>query len=303
MFLGERYTNLLASCRRDGAGAQKHPVSVGVDAIPSVLADDADRNRTSPFAFTGNKFEFRMVGSAQSNALANIVLNAMICDSLAAFAAKLENSADIEKTVREIACETYAAHGRIIMNGNNYSEDWKAEATRRGLPAFTNALDTAAVWKQPDTIDLFGRFGIFSSVECHSRYEIMLENYSKITLIEANTLLEMMQRQVLPAVIAYTGKTAESLKRLRSIGLDNAELFNYVETLSDVISKLTQRTQKLRDDILSLPEENGETATRYIRDVIQKDMQSIREISDFSERMMDKDCWPMPTYTDLMHRV
>ncbi|HWP50522.1 MAG TPA: glutamine synthetase III [Clostridia bacterium] len=303
MFLGERYTNLLAACRRDGTGAQKHPVSVGVDAIPSVLADDADRNRTSPFAFTGNKFEFRMVGSAQSIALANIVLNAMICDSLDAFAAKLENSTDIEKTVREIACETYAAHGRIIMNGNNYSEDWKVEAARRGLPAFTNALDAAAVWKQPDTIDLFGRFGIFSPVECHSRYEIMLENYSKITLIEANTLLEMMQRQVLPAVIIYTGKTAESLKRLRSIGLDNADLFDYVETLSDAFSKLTKRTQKLRDDILSLPDENGETATRYIRDVIQKDMQSIREISDFCERMMDKDCWPMPTYTDLMHRV
>ncbi|MPN38947.1 hypothetical protein SDC9_186472 [bioreactor metagenome] len=167
----------------------------------------------------------------------------------------------------------------------------------------TNALDAAAVWKQPDTIDLFGRFGIFSEIECGSRYEIMLENYTKITLIEANTLLEMMQRQVLPAVISYAGKTAESLRQLRAIGLDNAELFNYVETLSDVVSKLTLRTQKLRDDILVLPQDDGELATHYIRDVIQKDMQNIREISDFAERMMDKTCWPMPTYTDLMHRV
>ncbi|KAF5034882.1 Glutamine synthetase [anaerobic digester metagenome] len=244
-----------------------------------------------------------MVGSAQSIALANIVLNAMICDSLDAFAAKLEKSEDFDKTVREIACETYAAHGRIIMNGNNYSEDWKAEAARRGLPVFTNALDAAAVWKQPDTVDLFGRFGIFSPVECSSRYEIMLENYSKITLIEANTLLEMMQRQVLPAVIAYTGKTAESLKQLRAVGLDNAELFNYVATLSDAVSRLTLSTQKLRDDILVLPDESHECTTRYIRDVIQKDMQDIREISDFAERIMGQTCWPMPTYTDLMHRV
>ncbi len=303
MFLGERYTNLLAACSSDDACSPKRPMSVGVTAIPSVLADDADRNRTSPLAFTGNKFEFRMVGSAQSIALANIVLNAMLCDSLDAFAEKLEKSDDLEKTVREIACETYAAHGRIIMNGNNYAEDWRIEAARRGLPMLTNALDAAAVWKQPDTVDLFGRFGIFSPVECRSRYEIMLENYSKITLIEANTLLEMMQRQVLPAVIDYTGKTAESLRRLRAIGLDNTELFNYVETLSDAVSKLTLRTQKLRDDVLALPDDSTEGATRYIRDVIQQDMQQIREISDFAERMMDKASWPMPTYTDLMHRV
>ncbi len=302
MFLGERYTNLLAACSRDEMGAQKHSVSVGVNAMPSVLADDADRNRTSPFAFTGNKFEFRMVGSAQSIALANIVLNAMLCDSLEAFAEELSQSDDLEKTVRKIACETYAAHGRIIMNGNNYAEDWKEEAARRGLPMLTNALDAAGVWKQPDTVELFGRFGIFSPVECRARYEIMLESYSKITLIEANTLLEMMQRQVLPAVIACAGQTAESLKRLRDIGIDNAELFNYVETLSDAISKLTLRTQKLRDDVLVLPGDTEES-TRYIRDVIGRDMQEIREISDFVERIMDRACWPMPTYTDLMHRV
>lgn len=303
MFLGERYTNLLAACSKDTSCDSKHPMSVGVNSIPNVLADDADRNRTSPFAFTGNKFEFRMVGSAQSIAMANIVINAIICDSLDAFAQKLQKSDNIEKTVREIACETFARHGRIIMNGNNYAEDWKVEAARRGLPVLTNALDAAAVWKQPDTVELFGRLSIFSQVECRSRYEIMLENYSKITLIEANTLLEMMQRQVLPSMINYTGKMAESLGRLRDIGLDNGELFNYIKTLSDAFGKLALLTKRLREDVLALPSDSTEQATGYIRDVIQHDMLEIREVSDSAERMMGKDYWPMPTYTDLMHRV
>ena len=208
MFLGERYTSLLAKCSNEDHGSGKRPVSIGVETMPAVLSDDADRNRTSPFAFTGNKFEFRMVGSAQSIALANIVLNALVAESLSFFAARLEQSTEIERTVREIACETYAAHGRIIMNGNNYSQEWQIEAARRGLPVYPDSLSAAAVWQMPETIDLFGRFHIFSELECHSRYEIMLENYRKIALIEARTLLEMVQRQVTPAVIACAGKSA-----------------------------------------------------------------------------------------------
>lgn len=303
MFLGDRYTNLLATCSDDDEVQEKRSVSVGVSSMPNVLADDADRNRTSPFAFTGNKFEFRMVGSAQSIALSNIVLNALICDSLDAFATELEKSKNVEKTIRKIACKTYSKHSRIIMNGNNYSGQWQEEAKRRGLPEFTNALDAASVWKQEDTIELFGRFGILSPVECRSRYEIMLENYRKITLIEANTMLEIMQRQVVPSIISCAGKNAASLAKIRSVGLDNAELFNYVETLSDSITKLTQRTQKLYNDIQALPDDCTENGNRYIRDTIRKDMFEIREISDFVERIIDKQDWPMPTYTDLMHRV
>ena len=146
MFLGERYTSLLAKCSNEDHGSGKRPVSIGVETMPAVLSDDADRNRTSPFAFTGNKFEFRMVGSAQSIALANIVLNALVAESLSFFAARLEQSTEIERTVREIACETYAAHGRIIMNGNNYSQEWQIEAARRGLPVYPDSLSAAAVW-------------------------------------------------------------------------------------------------------------------------------------------------------------
>jgi glutamine synthetase len=213
MFLGERMTRLLADCTDCSQTGGRNPVSVGVSAVPRVLADDADRNRTSPFAFTGNKFEFRMVGSAQSVALANTVINALLCDSLDYFAGRLAESEDVAKTVRALARETFERHGRIIMNGNNYSDEWRCEAARRKLPLFAGALDAIEVWNDPETVTLFGRFGIFSEEECHSRYEVMMKNYRKIALIEANTLLEMMRRQVIPAVFAAAGKNAEHLGR------------------------------------------------------------------------------------------
>ena len=303
MFLGERYTSLLAKCSNEDHGSGKRPVSIGVETMPAVLSDDADRNRTSPFAFTGNKFEFRMVGSAQSIALANIVLNALVAESLSFFAARLEQSTEIERTVREIACETYAAHGRIIMNGNNYSQEWQIEAARRGLPVYPDSLSAAAVWQMPETIDLFGRFHIFSELECHSRYEIMLETYRKIALIEARTLLEMVQRQVTPAVIACAGKSAAQLAHLRSVGLDNAALYRYTQRLSKAVSDLFAGVEKLRDDLHALPAEVSEESNRMLRDTIRVDMEALRDISDGVEQVVNAADWPMPTYTDLMHRV
>ena len=280
----------------------KRSVSVGVEAVPAVLSDDSDRNRTSPFAFTGNKFEFRMVGSAQSVALANITLNAILCDSLDYFASILEKSEDIEATVRKIAVDTYNNHKRIIMNGDNYSEEWKIEAERRGLPQLSNALDAAMVWEYPETVDLFSRFGIFSKLECDSRYEIALEHFNKIVLIEAKTMLEMMQRQIIPAVISAAGKNADSLKKLRDVGLENAEIADYAKKLSDSASELYKLTSKLRNDVSSIPGSGLEKGI-YMRDVIRNDMEAIRECSDAAENMVDEKEWPMPTYTDLMHRV
>jgi len=302
MFLGKRFSHLLAYCDRFDEESGERSVSVGVEAVPAVLSDDSDRNRTSPFAFTGNKFEFRMVGSAQSVALANIILNAILCDSLDYFASILEKSDDVEKTVRKIAVDTYKKHKRIIMNGDNYSKEWQEEAERRGLPQLSNALDAAMVWEYPETVDLFSRFGIFSKLECDSRYEIALEHFNKIVLIEAKTMLEMMQRQIIPAVITAAGKSADSLKKLRDIGLDNAEIADYASKLSGLASKLYMLTAKLSGDICKLPAGRLEKGI-YMRDVIRKDMEAIRECSDTAEKMVDEKDWPMPTYTDLMHRV
>ncbi len=303
MFLGERYTSLLAHCNGEKQGSGKRPVSVGVETLPAVLSDDADRNRTSPFAFTGNKFEFRMVGSAQSIAMANIVLNALVAESLSCFAQQLEASDDIEQTVRKIACDTYAEHGRIIMNGNNYSEEWQVEARRRGLPIYEDSLSAASVWQAPETIELFGRFHIFSELECHSRYEIMLENYRKIALIEARTLLEMIQRQVTPAVVVCAGKSAQQLAHLRSVGLDNAALYRYTQRLSKAVTDLFAGVERMRDDLHALPPEASEESNRVLRDTVRVDMQALREVSDEVEQIVNAADWPMPTYTDLMHRV
>lgn len=244
-----------------------------------------------------------MVGSAQSIALANITLNAIISDSLDAFATRLEKADDIEKEVRRIACDTYAEHHRIIMNGNNYSDEWQQEARRRGLPEYKNALDAAEIWHSPETIDLFGRYGILSELECRSRYEIALENYRKITIIEARTLLEMMHRQVIPAVISAAGKNAASLKNLNDVGVENASLLEYVKSLSESVSLMTAATEKLSDDVDALSDECNAETDRYIRDVICSDMQEIRRLSDSIERVVERSSWPMPTYTDLMHRV
>lgn len=304
MFLGDGMATLLANCREHGQTlAGRGSVETGVSAMPEVLGDDADRNRTSPLAFTGNKFEFRMVGSSQSIALANIVLNALVADSLEHFADRLEGEADMDAAARALVSETVRTHRRIIFNGNNYSAAWAEEAGRRGLPIINNALDALAVWNDPDTVELFGRYHILSPRECASRFDVMSENYRKIILIEASTLLEMVRRQILPALITSAGKNAGHLAGMRAIGIDNAAIHNYVERLSAAVTALTQLAQNLSDDIGALTDWPEDDKNRYIRDVIRDDMERVREICDEVERVMDRKEWPLPTYTDLMHRV
>ena len=304
MFLGDRMTSMLQTCDHyKQVAAAKNEITTGVSAMPHMLGDDADRNRTSPFAFTGNKFEFRMVGSSQSIAMANITLNALLADSLDSFAKRLEDSEDIEKTVRDIVCETAKQHGRIIMNGNNYSEEWVTEAKKRGLPVINNALDALMVWRDTETVELFSRFNILSERECDSRFEVMMENYRKIILIEANTLLEMMNRQVIPSMVKSAGRNAEHLSALKGVGLDNLSVYKYVERLSKAVDGLMKATQRLGEDINNIPWGDNVTTNRYIRDVIRTDMDEVRRVSDEVEPFVDRADWPMPTYTDLMHRV
>jgi glutamine synthetase len=303
MFLGDRLTSLLASCGHGDHGLERASFTTGVGSMPFILGDDADRNRTSPMAFTGNKFEFRMVGSSQSIAPANTFINAMLADSFSYFAERLEKSENVDQTVRELVCETSRLHGRVIMNGNNYAHEWFVEAERRGLPMLNNALDAIAVWTDPAVVELFGRFRILSPRECASRYEITMENYRKVILIEAATLLEMMKLQVIPAVIKAAGSAARYLTDLRDVGLDNASLYRHVEQLSDAITELTAATQKLEDDIYALPDDVPEVQNAFIRDCIREDMQAVRGITDAVERVVDKSIWPMPSYTDLLHRV
>jgi glutamine synthetase len=253
MFLGDRLTRLLASCGRGDSGTQLPRVTTGVDSLPSILGDDADRNRTSP-GFYREQVRISYGGLLPINRTGQHFLNAMLADSFAYFADCLEKSSDIAQTAYELVCETSRLHGRIIMNGNNYAHEWIEEAKRRGLPVSNNALDAIAVWNNADVVELLSRFHILSPRECASRYEITMENYRKVILIEAAALLEMMKLQVIPAVINAAGKTARHLAALRDVGLDNAAIYRHVEQLSDAVTALTSSTQKLEDDIYALPD-------------------------------------------------
>lgn len=304
MFLGDSLVSTLQNCL-DGSGEAggKSPMHFGVSSMPELLRDDCDRNRTSPLAFTGNKFEFRMPGSSQSIAFTDTVLNTIVADSLAYFADRLQASSNLAQDIKLLICETYAKHGRIIFNGNNYSQEWQQEAKGRGLPCYSNCVDAIGVFKEEATIDLFERFGVLSKSECHSRYEVMMESYRKIVLIEASTLLEMMRRQILPAIIRCAGENAQHLAHIRSVGLDNQELEEYVRRLLAAISELKNCSDNLAAHISARPTHQILTECSYIRDVIKTDMDTIRQIADRVEAVIGEDCWPIPTYTDLMHRV
>ncbi|MEG1874444.1 MAG: glutamine synthetase III, partial [Angelakisella sp.] len=214
MFLGDRLVEVLTTAAKgklpegDAAGL----FNIGVATSPQFAKDDCDRNRTSPLAFTGNKFEFRMVGSSQSIAMANTVLNTMMADSFAAFANFFEQSGFTPDSIAQVIAETLSRHGRVIFNGNNYDKAWLVEAERRGLPIIHDSVDAFEALRDDRNIRLFERFGVLSRTECLSRYEISLESYNKTVSIEAATLVEMVRRQLLPATAEYTGLVARNTK-------------------------------------------------------------------------------------------
>ncbi len=304
MFLGDPITNMLhnyGSANEEKVSAAK--VEFGVSSMPEVLKDDADRNRTSPLAYTGNKFEFRMPGSSQSIAFVNTVINTTMADSLKYIADKLENCTDMEQACEQIINEITEKHGRIIFNGNNYSQEWVTEAEKRGLPHHRSGIDAITAFTDSKTIDLFSNFGILTKAECEARSEILYENYSKIILIECSTLLEMMRREILPSIIECAGKNAAHLASLRAVGVDNAELQSYVERLSAAMSELKKGTDTLAEHISAIPTGDVHEQCHYIYDVIRIDMDTIRIVSDKVEQVISSKDWPMPTYTDLLHRV
>ncbi len=304
MFLGDPITSLLYNYGNDNVvAAERTKMQFGVQTMPELLKDDSDRNRTSPLAFTGNKFEFRMPGSSQSIAFINTVINTSMADSLEYMANRLEAAGDVDAEIKAIVKDVLENHGKIIFNGNNYSEEWVEEAQRRGLPNLKTTVDAVKVFASPETKELFSKFGVLSHAECESRYEIMMENFSKIILIECSTLLEMMRRQILPSIINCAGNNASHLASLKSVGIDNVELQEYVARLSVAMSELKRCSDKLAADISAIPTEDMLKRCEYINEIIRTDMDTIRQISDKVEQVMSISDWPIPTYTDLMHRV
>ncbi len=305
IFLGSHLCGCLNSIAAGSAGvhSEKPLMSVGVDAIPNFQMDESDRNRTSPFAFTGNKFEFRMVGSSQTLAYANVVLNTMLADSFAAFAQRLEAAEDKDQECRRIIADTMSKHSRILFNGNNYHREWLEEAQRRGLPVLRSAVEAYQTFIEAKNMELFQRFHVFSEKECHARYEVLVENYSKVCHIEAATLLEMVKRQILPAAMDYAGREAGNLNQLRACGLGSERIFAHVKAVTEAVESIFSAAELLEERLNQ--EENlpsSEEKARFAGSGLRHAMDQLREQCDALETIVDANSWPMPTYNDLLHR-
>lgn len=306
VFLGEPLTQILTDIAhgRDVDEPAAVSLQMGVETLPNLRRDDSDRNRTSPFAFTGNKFEFRMVGSSQSIAMANVMLNTAVADVLCGYADRLAQSDDFDTELKSIIAETVQEHSAIIFNGNNYTADWVREAARRGLPNLASTVEAIETFAAEKNVNLFERCGVFSEVECRSRRDIMLENYSKVIAIEAATMLEMAKRQIFPACVRYTGRTAADYNAMQAAGMEAAPVKRHLREL-DGLLELIRRDMDTLEHAQAQAHELCECLPHaaFMCEEVLPAMERLRAHCDEAETILGSTDWPMPTYTDLLHRV
>ena len=308
IFLGEELEELVHSIVEGSSYAKRDTkyMSLGVRSVPTIRQDNTDRNRTSPFAFTGNKFEFRMVGSAQNVALANIVLNTAVAESLTLFADALEETVDFDRTLDKLLAKTFKAHSRILFSGNSYSAEWEAEAARRGLSNFKTAPEAYAHFTDDKNIALFGKFGVMSETEMRSRREIFFESYRKIKNIEAKVMLEMTIKDIIPAVSSYIGALSESVNATRA-----ASKTAFVGCTEDIIVKLSELLGKTYDaynalarvEKTALSKSSDEDSAFYFKNSVIPKMEALRRVVDEMELITAREYWPMPTYGDIIFKI
>lgn len=309
IFLGEQLTDILEQIEKGPATNSKQGgmLTIGVSTLPALPKDATDRNRTSPFAFTGNKFEFRMVPSSGSISGPNVVLNTIVADVLSEIADQLEKVTDFNGAVQQLLQDIVKQHGRIIFNGNGYSEEWVEEAARRGLPNISSTVAAIPAIITEKAIALYARHKVLSEVELHARYEILLEEYSKQINIEAKTMIEMVKRQMMPAAIKYATELAASINTIRTavasadvtVQIDlltevSSSLISFREKLT-VLEKVTEEAAKAEGDVL-------EQAQFYRKSVFPA-MGELRTVGDYMETLVDEALWPMPTYGELLFQV
>lgn len=308
MFIGEELGNILNSIEN---GAKYNEIKAEVlkitsGLIPKFDKDKTDRNRTSPFAFTGNKFEFRMVGSDMSVSAANVVINTIVADALKDYADVLEKSTDLNASVLELVKKSYTEHKRIVFNGNNYSDEWVKEAEKRGLLNLKTTVDALPYYLEKKNVDLFVRHGVLTETEIRSRYEIQLDSYAKLIDVEAKTMARMARREILPASIGYSDELANGLSAKAAIGIDIAKTADkrLIDKLIALNDKLLKATGKLEKDIkTSSSMKDALMLARYHRDAMIPDMDKLRAIADELETLVDKTYWPFPTYTEILSSV
>ena len=309
MFLGDELTAVLDAIENDApySGSEKTMMKLGVHVLPKFTRDTTDRNRTSPFAFTGNKFEFRMLGSSNSIACANIMLNAAVAESLKIYADRLENADNFEIALHKMIKKTIKDHKKIIFNGNGYDDAWIREATeKRGLLNLRTTPDAMPAMLSEKNVKMLTSHKIFSPAELHSRYEILLENYSKTVNIEALTMVDMAKKEILPAVEKYTKSLADTLaaKKAAVAGLPCKYETAAVTKLSELSDSIADATDDLEAEIEKFQAiEDVTEAANDIRDVILGKMDSLRAVCDEAETITAKEFWPFPTYSDLLFSV
>jgi glutamine synthetase len=308
MFLGDELTGILDSIANGTVSANKERKSMllGVHVLPPFPKDTTDRNRTSPFAFTGNKFEFRMLGSSFSVSGPNIILNTIIADRLQLFAEQLEGAKDFSLALANLVKETYQQHRRIVFNGNNYSAEWVEEASRRGLLNLKSTVDALPTFIAPKNIEVFKKFNIFSTTEIHSRYDIVMENYAKTVNIEALTQVDMIRKQVLPAVSHFTGSLAQSVVGKHAVAPSLALSYEteLISRLSDLCDSLAKETSELEKLVLEAKMIGDTTeSARFYHAQILPAMATSRAICDEMELLVSDQDWPLPTYEQLLFSV
>jgi glutamine synthetase len=279
-------------------------MTIGADALPKLPMDNTDRNRTSPFAFTGNKFEFRMVPSSASIAGANTILNTIAAEALDEIADRLEKSKDIEKEVNAIVREAVQKHGRVIFNGNGYSEDWVKEAAKRGLPNIKSSIEAFAAMATDSAVKLFEKYKVLSGRELHSRYEIYVEQYAKHINIEARCAIQMVKNQYLPAVIAYTGELAQTVNALKTAGADTKVQAALLKDVNELLASATDKLGALEEaTAMANNIDNVVKKAEAFRDNVFTAQADLRKDIDALETMLPADLWPVPTYAEMLFNL
>jgi glutamine synthetase len=279
-------------------------IKLGVSSLPTLPKDVSDRNRTSPFAFTGNKFEFRMVGSSQSIATPNTYLNTAVAQVLSEFADKLEKATDKNAAIEAIVKASYSKHRRVVFNGNGYSEEWVKEAERRGLPNVRATVDVLPVLIQPEIVSLFETHKVLTKEEMESRYHIYLERYSKQINIEAGVMISMVRRSIFPAVSAYAGALARDAASLAAIGAVSAPQEKKAKRIAELLNEMNEETDKLEKVLTEAQEtEDAFVQAKTYREKVVSQMAVLRSKVDSLEKVVDKKAWPFPTYEELLFKL
>ena len=306
IFMGEELTEIHEKISKGEKISSKDEqfVSVGVDTLPIIPRDNTDRNRTSPFAFTGNKFEFRMVGSAQSIAGSNVTLNTIAAEALEAIAARLEKAKDKNAEAAAIIKDTYKKHHRVIFNGNNYSDEWVKEADKRGLPNVGNTVDALKAFTTEKAFKLFEKYDVLSRKELHSRFDIYVEHYAKQINIEALVAIDMTRKQFLPSVLEYATFLADSIDDLESVEIPAAVPRDMLKKLSAALTSAYKNLAKLETAVKKAQQidDTVKKAESY-RDNVFTAMQALRVDVDSLEMMNPRDTWPAPAYSDLLFKL